>query len=358
MKKLFIFFALLNAVFTFVACGEKNNESASNNDGKDECSGSAHCVKIGDLLWSEKADKMNWNNAKKYCENLNEGGLENWRLPDIDELRTLIQNCSGTATGGACKASEKNNCLSGECWTSENCASCSPDSSGKYSKLGDTGWLWSSSTTSDNVVDAWGVNFDSAVCGRKLRKTLTYNFRCVIDTKNKATAKKQTSQNNDAVIVEGLQWSNKTKKKMNQDQALNYCKGLKEDGHNDWRLPDIDELRTLIQNCPGTVTGGKCQVSQKNGCLYKFVPEGSGEKSCYTPKDCASCSPDSTGKRSKLGDTERFWSTSEGPSDFDPLWIVDFKAGRIEGVFLASDAYDGGENPKYHFPVRCVRKLK
>lgn len=141
---------------------------------------SSETTKLGNLLWSSNAsDKMKWNSAVKYCKNLNEGGYSNWRLPNIDELRTLIQNCSGTESGGACQASEKSDCLSSECWTSEDCTSCAGDSSKKYSKLGDTDWYWSSSTFSDNTESAFGVNFDNGIVGKQLRKTHYYKVRCV-----------------------------------------------------------------------------------------------------------------------------------------------------------------------------------
>lgn len=62
------------------------------------------------LSWSDKAiEKMNWDDAIKYCEDL--GG----RLPTIDELRTLIQNCPATETGGECGVTE--GCLKISCQT-------------------------------------------------------------------------------------------------------------------------------------------------------------------------------------------------------------------------------------------------
>ena len=51
--------------------------------------------KIGNLIWSDRSsNKMNWSRAKQYCEDLSEGGFDDWRLPNIDELRTTIKNCS------------------------------------------------------------------------------------------------------------------------------------------------------------------------------------------------------------------------------------------------------------------------
>ena len=72
------------------------------------------------LIWSAKsANKMPWNDALNYCQNLTEGDFNDWRLPSIAVLKTLVQNCSS--------------------------AKCTDDYTGKYSKFGDTVYLWSSS---------------------------------------------------------------------------------------------------------------------------------------------------------------------------------------------------------------------
>ena len=70
-----------------------------------------------------------------------------------------------------------------------------------------------------------------------------------------------------------LQWSNRSPEKMNWPKAIDYCRNLNEGGYSNWRLPDIDELRTLIKNCPKTETGGECKWSEKNGIL--------AEKRCF-----------------------------------------------------------------------------
>ena len=115
-----------------------------------------------------------WDEARKYCNSLEENGLTGWRLPNIDELRTLIQNCPNTEPGGACKVSEKNGCLSkSECYSSSDCK-CSKDQSGKYSKLGYFSYdlIWSSSTFIGTGVyegekKAWYVFFSKATIDEK-----------------------------------------------------------------------------------------------------------------------------------------------------------------------------------------------
>lgn len=117
------------------------------------------------LVWTFKSpDKMTWKEAYSYCTRLNEGGYNDWRMPNIDELRTLIQNCSNTQTGGQCKVSSKNRCLYSDCAT-YNCF-CQTDNSGKYSKFWDSDYgVWSSSISSDHADYAWIIDFTSGRIG-------------------------------------------------------------------------------------------------------------------------------------------------------------------------------------------------
>ncbi len=110
-----------------------------------------------ELQWSSRSSSTeNWGFAKKYCEDLDEGGYSDWRLPTISELKTIIKNCQ--SGGSACRVSD--NCLSSDsCW-SENCR-CS--FGGSYGKLGDSDGvsLWSSSPRSDKTNYAWYVQFSN-----------------------------------------------------------------------------------------------------------------------------------------------------------------------------------------------------
>ena len=77
------------------------------------------------LFWSKFADKeMNLKDAEQYCEKLEEVGYDDWILPSIDELRTLIRNCPKTAENGECKVrSEGKICLDNDCrYPEESCS--------------------------------------------------------------------------------------------------------------------------------------------------------------------------------------------------------------------------------------------
>ena len=139
-------------------------------------------------MWSKLAhEKMTWSDAKIYCEKLEEDGYDNWRLPNIDELRTLIKNSPKTETGGSCKVNT-HSCLSLKCALPlDNCHS--DEKRHIYSKLEDRGFFWSSSEVKydeklgwiitveavENI--AWGVNFESGSIGAA-GKLSSNNVRC------------------------------------------------------------------------------------------------------------------------------------------------------------------------------------
>ena len=185
MKKIFVFIALFSLVFMLTSCGGGNEDSGTTDSGENgtpECSPSSETPCIDSesgLTWSAKAiEKMSWEDALNYCKDYSEKDISGWRLPDINEWRTLIQNCPGSVTGGSC-AVKDSECLSFDsCW-SEECR-CTRCEDGRYSRLGDTDCFWSSSVDAGYTEfdAAWTVVFDSGDLYID-DKQFTYFVRCV-----------------------------------------------------------------------------------------------------------------------------------------------------------------------------------
>ena len=108
-------------------------------------------------------------------------------------------------------------------------------------------------------------------------------------------------------------------------------------------MPTISELRTLIKNCSGTITGGNCGVT--DSCL-----SSSCENSYYN-----SCDYSDDGRYSKFGDTYWFWSASEDVSSEEgySFWSVDFNDGSVFSLSLYYDSEIGVLDN--YARVRCVR---
>ena len=280
------------------------------------------------LMWSDKSLKGKLNLANKYCQQSEEGGYNDWRLPNIDELRTLIQNHPGTMTGGTCKISEKTGKLD---WKDETDA-CNGKNGSNFSKLGNSDNLLSSSFADSHNV--WFVDFGTGSIKMDRTDYNIYNIhvRCVRseynEHHNQQTAPQPASPKEEAVAPTNptdepakqepknssasneLNWSEKASEKMFARDAIDYCENLSENGHNDWRLPTIGELRTLIQNCEGTETGGTCGVTDM--CL--------SQNDCKN-KACDGCE-DKTVQHSKLGDKGLFWSSSFRPESSNNAWYI------------------------------------
>lgn len=139
--------------------------------------------------------------------------------------------------------------------------------------------------------------------------------------------------------------------------AVKYCAnnvpGLPGNG---WRLPTIDELRTLVRGCPATEAGGTCGVT--GGCLTKSCDDDSGKDVCNGCKLREGPTGGYYFGKAFLGITQlkyaTFWSSSL-PSDWrahgmdgpDSAWTVSFISAEVDSKYFGH----------YH-GVMCVRSLQ
>ncbi len=123
-----------------------------------------------DLHWLVKTNHpllVNWIDASDYCETLTAEGQGDWRLPTLEELRTLVAGCPATMIAGDCPIGF-GDCLDTDCWD-ESCDGCTadegPDSTGRYwneQVPGSLPQFWSGSLVSDEDQMAWYIDFRGA----------------------------------------------------------------------------------------------------------------------------------------------------------------------------------------------------
>ena len=97
---------------------------------------------VSNIMWSSISDGiLTWKDAKKHCDDLDEAGYTDWRLPKVEELWTFAKSCTNIPKE-SCEASEKNCCLSEECIAQCKCRI--------FQEPNPVDYLWSSSFKIDD----------------------------------------------------------------------------------------------------------------------------------------------------------------------------------------------------------------
>lgn len=303
------------------------------------------------LIWSGKSpERLRWVDAVEYCSNLNEGGFNDWLIPSIAALQTLRStlcdlggSCSkfgdiaffwsGTQgagfdfyTGGSPYKSDSETfdvrCVRKEITTPRNkeCPELEFENTvyNSVSSITQT-WKW------DCV--CWGptnkITYNTTPSITECRFTCKpgcnrYNNQCIDPTVECSP----TSSTPCTDPSTGLIWSSKVEES---------CANLTEGGFNDWREPDLSEIRTLIRNCPSTITGGDCNLT--TSCAYRNDA-------------CDGCNYDDNGKYNLFGDSGIFVSTTVHDGWAEHYLYVDFDYAAL---------YDYGTYPNKSRLHRCVR---
>ncbi|PLX70560.1 MAG: hypothetical protein C0602_03345 [Denitrovibrio sp.] len=193
------------------------------------------------------ANTYTWPDAINHCENLTEGGYNDWRLPNILELLTIADP-----------------------WA-EN-----PSLVPEFENF-NSDYFWSSSTSVSGASSAYAIhNFYSTVIYRDVSES--YYVRCIRDVSYDAipeVAIKQTGQNasyavlddgyylngeepdytrsDNAIVtdsVTGLDWQDTIDVQEDTytwSEALNNCEDMTLGGYQDWRLPSYHELMSIVK---------------------------------------------------------------------------------------------------------------
>lgn len=172
------------------------------------------------LLWATDTVFHTFYEAASYCINLTYGGYSNWRLPTPQELLTIVDNSRyETATNAA------------------------------YFPL-PSSYFWSSADFANHARPyAWVLGAGDGSVSARERNSLNA-ILCVKNNALPAGGPFTTSTvNGDAMVTDsrtGLIWQKSYLSNKTWQEALSYCKNLTYGGYSDWRLPNKNELASLV----------------------------------------------------------------------------------------------------------------
>jgi len=115
---------------------------------------------------------------------------------------------------------------------------------------------------------------------------------------------------------------------MTWQSGFDYCESLKLGGYDDWRLPKLQELESLITGCDVCKNAGLAACA---GCPSKMGPH----QGYYQPKELEPISSKYTGI---------FWSSTTRDTGIKNAWFVSFGDATIDSINAIEYNY-----------VRCVR---
>ena len=230
------------------------------------------------LMWQQTIAPSTyiWDKAVLYCNNLPYASYTDWRVPTPNELLTIVEN------------SKYDQAIDTTYF---------PNTPGSY--------FWSSSTYASNTSYAWGVLFGYGYVYGSYKTGDSY-VRCVRGAALPTGSFTSTTVQGNVIVTDtetGLIWQKTYVSGKTWQQALSYCESLTYAGYSDWRLPDKNELASLIN-------------------YEKYNP--------------ASDFPDMP--------SQYFWSSSTYAGYTYYAWYVNFNDGNVDSSNKTDSRY-----------VRCVR---
>ena len=218
---------------------------------------------------------------------VNYAGKSNWRVPNPNELLTIVNiNTYNPAT----------NSNFTEMPTSQSI------------------YFWTSKEYKDNTKYAYYFNPFYGFYRFSGTKTDTYKVLCVSGNEIKKGVFTSQTINSKVVVTDsttGLMWQKEYATDKTWQQALKYCEDSTYAGYSDWRLPNKNELASLLNH-------------DKSGAPYSDFPD---MPSRY------------------------FWSSSTFDAYANLAWDVSFRLGDVDDN-SNNDGWNKNSNYDY---VRCVR---
>ncbi len=204
--------------------------------------------------------------AFDYCENLTLGGHNDWRLPTVKELSGLVDN---------------------------NIPYPGPTINTAFFPGTEDDQYWSSTTNSQYSGVFFIVNFEWGSVSDI--NDFGFHVRAVRSgqSNNNFT---NTCPGTVSDTSTGLMWQQATAPgTYTWEQALSYCESLELDGYSDWRLPNRNELQSILNY------------------------------NTYNPVIDTAFFPDT--------ENDFYWSSTTNAEFTDAVWSVDFNSGNVYGDF-------------------------
>jgi PKD repeat protein len=247
------------------------------------------------LIWAVKTDDEShndmdniytWQNAQDvFIAGLNAadfGGYSDWRLPTVMELSTIID--------------------AGNYYPAIN--------EQYFIRTVGYGVYWTATEFINNTADAWAVALSSGDCDNHQKDENLYAYA----VRGAQFHTGRFIDNGDGTVTDtatGLMWQQFSGMERSWKAALSYCENFRLAGYADWRLPNKNELQSLV------------------------------DYSKYSPAIDTLFFPDTQSDKA-------YWTSTTYYDLPDRAWAVNFLAGWLEETNIKGDM----DNPKY---VRAVR---
>jgi len=234
------------------------------------------------LLWQKDAGSVtrSWLDAVSYCDSLSLAGRTDWRLPTDKELFSITRFY---AAATKIDTTYFPNAIASNYWSSTE------------------SFLDSSS--------AWYVNFNNGMVATN-QKLSSYYSRCVSDGLSGSRYNQNLFTDNlNGTITDnrlGLVWQEVENNPVTWSNAIIYCEGLTLGGFSDWRLPNVKELHSLVDN--------------------------------------QTANPSINQSAFPLATAYYYWSSTTNPGNTAQAYLISFDTGDVTET-----------NKSYSFNARCVR---
>lgn len=189
------------------------------------------------LMWQKEDNntEYNWEEARSYCNDLSLGGFSDWRLPNIYELTSLLEFATSNDTS-----------IYDDFF---------PDTggwdSGTYTGITSSNyWSSTSSANPSSTYKAWIVSFNDGELDTSNKTSNSFPARCVRGSSASVIWLPDFAVNGNGTVTHrstGLIWQQEDDDTQRTwEDALTYCQNLDLGGFNDWRVPNVKELQTIV----------------------------------------------------------------------------------------------------------------